>query len=1285
MTQAHHGYTRELALIGDEYTLPVHDVDDDNSLKNFDLSFTRTDLDATHAEEDVDADYSMRLADDDPTTSEEENNSNTPNASNIGAILIPFQGTNARQPTNLDTRFLSWVAEDSLFAQSKLPESVINAMYNATRSDGVRYFNLPRLNGYTAEKESYNAIADLYERERSLLRLSLLCFGIGAPLYAFEKFQKWAVNSGHSTSLLEHGKITSRKAFVKEMEDMCGLKPPTVTTIEIEYPSRSLLTEKRVSIVTLDFKQQLFKVLNDPRLTAADNLVVNDALHPYDSYIPNPYADEIQDGIVFQNAQKKLRVDDSIDLVIGVILYADASHTDVFGRNNVEPVLATLSIFNRATRNKAESNICLGMITDLGLKSSARKQIENNRKFPGVSCRNYHRQLKHILSDLQLIQHGFFMELCLAGISQVRRIILPIVMVKGDGKSQDMMCGRYGGYSLHGSRCSWKCDCPTIKADSFTLGCKVLHHEEIRRLSLLALGKSTNPVKPIPPDIQAIAANELKSISQYAVELFSFDTLIADDIHGIFGITPVCCLHTINGGVCVRLHDNTIGRLGPTQKAFLDSYSRSIFRGTRQGMQADLPPINHKRGISDMKRISNDERLGVSLCTAIFSRIGIGLYELTVPIGKLRLDDVPTRARELKLLLNRDDDLVSHNHIENIGYCKEMLACFEAWLMSHNPKDTFWNPHDPEARETGEAIALQAIRTLQQTIFYVAPILHSANKIGKALAKNNDCSAKETEQAGAVSNDTNLTSPPLNEEGAEEVVQELSLSSSSLSTEPGDNNEDDSASCDAVVAEGPVNGHKYQKFHNLSHLPLEISLFGSPLNFDTSTNEHHHIHFVKKTAKLTKKHDYVDFLTGVGQRIHENILFDACHFKLIGDEMENVGTEEPSTEEASTTHGHKDIPVVYTMTGLSFHIALHGLDIRDTPAPADTPPTQRTRYIHGWGHAEVRSENTRSKFGFDIPQAVMNYIRQFFYHELNTTFVEGRTEMKRTRNGRHEALRAHSNFQGGGPWADWVMVEKKILDYYMSSEAWKPPMSYNAKAATAASQRTEARNEVASRFRPRRAVPVVNYAETTPRQRVSSLHKMKTRESVWKSILEACVPCRICCFIERIRDTRKLPPGSNLSTSNAFRHDTESYAVLRLSDTEPVDLQGLFDSVLLDRWEKIYYDDGNPVFAVIPVKLLGDRVFVINDFDAFFENRNGFEERRQTFIDGDKEVCYGRNGKKKITRQRRKACEDVPVDALACDWVYTLWPLDTWPCKFFQLKGNYPIRRDQMGKVCSLV
>ena len=189
-----------------------------------------------------------------------------------------------------------------------------------------------------------------------------------------------------------------------------------------------------------------------------ENIIFNNPSKPYNMYIPSKNVDKSQDGYLYQNAMKKLCLNQEKDFIIGVDIYADSTWCNVLGRYNCKPVVATFSFFCRNVRHTPNAQVLLGFISDMDHKSSAEgDQDAKNSLFRGMKYQNYHRQLDILFAGLRKLQRGFLCKMNLCHVSDIRNGVLPILSIIGDGKSQDMMVGRYDTPNLKTGCLMWMC------------------------------------------------------------------------------------------------------------------------------------------------------------------------------------------------------------------------------------------------------------------------------------------------------------------------------------------------------------------------------------------------------------------------------------------------------------------------------------------------------------------------------------------------------------------------------------------------------------------------------------------------------------------------------------------------------------------------------------------------------------------------------------------------------------------------------------------------------------
>jgi len=100
------------------------------------------------------------------------------------------------------------------------------------------------------------------------------------------------------------------------------------------------------------------------------------------------------------------------NLVAGLLLYADKTHTEILGRFKLEPLVGTISLFRNGFLLQKVTKFLISYLIDLELKSSAKSLHENTRdSLGGVNIRNYHRQLHAALAGVREIQQGIQMRI----------------------------------------------------------------------------------------------------------------------------------------------------------------------------------------------------------------------------------------------------------------------------------------------------------------------------------------------------------------------------------------------------------------------------------------------------------------------------------------------------------------------------------------------------------------------------------------------------------------------------------------------------------------------------------------------------------------------------------------------------------------------------------------------------------------------------------------------------------------------------------------------------------
>ena len=114
----------------------------------------------------------------------------------------------------------------------------------------------------------------------------------------------------------------------------------------------------------------------------------------YAWYYPPEGQSDYQDGRWFQTAQQDF-CSQSDEIVVGLIIYTDRTHTDAMDQHGLEPVRATFSFFTHEARRNPNTWFMLGFVKSLketqASANTGATTNQNNGPFgKGQACCNYH-------------------------------------------------------------------------------------------------------------------------------------------------------------------------------------------------------------------------------------------------------------------------------------------------------------------------------------------------------------------------------------------------------------------------------------------------------------------------------------------------------------------------------------------------------------------------------------------------------------------------------------------------------------------------------------------------------------------------------------------------------------------------------------------------------------------------------------------------------------------------------------------------------------------------------
>ena len=232
------------------------------------------------------------------------------------------------------------------------------------------------------------------------------------------------------------------------------------------------------------------------------------------------------------------------------------------------------------------------------------------------------------------------MRLRIHGIEKVVRLVLPVIMIKGDAKSQDNIAGRYASHHQSVGRLVWQCDCTPRESRYPWSTCNYLFKNPIHFRSLRVLGLDKPSGNPIVIDSGQPGIDDpredpwrepvnnskkiLHQIGQYPVNNIYNHLYLGEGVnktHGIF--TAACCdvLHTLKSGIMKYIMTDFFALMTMREKAMFDFLYSSFFRANRQSVFSyssswGYPRTSFSAGISNVTKVTANEWVGTMFVSA---------------------------------------------------------------------------------------------------------------------------------------------------------------------------------------------------------------------------------------------------------------------------------------------------------------------------------------------------------------------------------------------------------------------------------------------------------------------------------------------------------------------------------------------------------------------------------------------------------------------------------------------------------------------------------------------
>ena len=425
-------------------------------------------------------------------------------------------------------------------------------------------------------------------------------------LSSYDEFMKWKHSSCNNKSYYSLSAL-KKTALNRVYGKTLGNKMYPKNTI-LECPS----TGRKVNVVTTDIDAIIVDMLSDKELTCHDNLIFKDGDidDPFHWNLNENYGDFEQSGF-YNNTVKEYITNRDTELLVPICIYMDETTLDAFGKLSLHPVVMTLMIYNRKTRNLEMTWRTIGYLPNFNEMKGTKNLT------PEQKLNDFHYILRYILNGiekLQSIKEGLDWEFEFPEFPNkkyIRKLKFPISHIIGDAKGNDTLCGRFQSRVTTKYLCR-DCDVLTQESDDTQSKCNFFQYDIL----------------------QAKTKDEMEELCFRKIEPYNaFESIwFGSNPYGLNGACPPDPLHQINKGIPQRLPNCFLKeRLSINLVKQFDNHVSYICTHYRRQSDRDVPELRFFcKGVSEDSKLSGNENIGrlfamyLTLLTRDFERICVG-------------------------------------------------------------------------------------------------------------------------------------------------------------------------------------------------------------------------------------------------------------------------------------------------------------------------------------------------------------------------------------------------------------------------------------------------------------------------------------------------------------------------------------------------------------------------------------------------------------------------------------------------------------------------------------
>jgi len=414
-------------------------------------------------------------------------------------------------------------------------------------------------------EDAIKGLPSMTRKEEALVDLWHMLDEAGAPSYLYDSVVSF-IEKHNGTTFLPGTKLSRVEALFSNLSTRFPVPKPETSYVALENGTEGQENYRRrqgdtVRVERWDFEEMAREYLLNPFLFGPSENLVNKS-NPFGKYEPQgPEDRELLASKWYSDTYDDRITDPTTQFLMVTEMYLDKTGKNPgLGSYCGEPCIWASPLLTQDARQQWEAWRPMGYVPDLEVSSSAKKTQASGRvKSKGRSIRNYHRVCFSILESLIKCQQngGFHAYVRMGNEVRYLHVVPVVVFVKGDAKSGDVICCRFGGKNCK-ARVPRLCMTAYKDLDDPTRSCPLVRMLDLRRLYELA---SRAPTRELKEATLQKCRNALKDTSTHFCDNAFFLIDFGSNQFGVCLATPSDMMHLFESGILKRVLHSFVGSM----------------------------------------------------------------------------------------------------------------------------------------------------------------------------------------------------------------------------------------------------------------------------------------------------------------------------------------------------------------------------------------------------------------------------------------------------------------------------------------------------------------------------------------------------------------------------------------------------------------------------------------------------------------------------------------------------------------------------------------------------